>query len=210
MSRRGGRGAGGRRLVYYPFIEIANGPWLRQALFYWDNLSSIVPESMTREGWEMPPELAFLASEGVYEPVFPTLALRHWTRELDETMRQAVRSRTFLDAVAHDEERFLLHTDKVSGWLFRRLSSQGLAVMVDRDWYEVGRTTGFLYMALLAKIVCRVHGPSVPGTDVKEYEDWLFPRATQGEGLACLDVTFQSVLPVPADDAALDDILGFR
>lgn len=30
-------------ILYYPNINIDNGQWLRNALLYWDNISSIVP-----------------------------------------------------------------------------------------------------------------------------------------------------------------------
>ena len=37
-----------RTILYYPTIGIPSGAWLREALFYWDEIGSIVPASYRR------------------------------------------------------------------------------------------------------------------------------------------------------------------
>jgi hypothetical protein len=39
-----------RTVLYYPTISIPDDWWLRQALFYFDQVASIVPQKMTWEG----------------------------------------------------------------------------------------------------------------------------------------------------------------
>lgn len=55
-------------ILYYPTIDIRDGTWLRNALLYWDSISSIVPY----ENYEaLSPELLYLEHCNVYRPVFP-------------------------------------------------------------------------------------------------------------------------------------------
>lgn len=35
-----------RTVLYYPTISIPDGPWLRRALFYFDEVASIVPRTV--------------------------------------------------------------------------------------------------------------------------------------------------------------------
>ena len=44
-------------ILYYPYINIKNEQWIRNALLYWDNISSIVPYTHYDE---LSPELLYL------------------------------------------------------------------------------------------------------------------------------------------------------
>ena len=55
-------------ILYYPTIDIQDGAWLRNAILYWDEVSSIVPyESFS----DLSPELLYLQGLGVYKAVYP-------------------------------------------------------------------------------------------------------------------------------------------
>lgn len=55
-------------ILYYPTIDIQDGAWLRNAILYWDEVSSIVPY----EGYpDFSPEILYLQRLGVYKPVYP-------------------------------------------------------------------------------------------------------------------------------------------
>ena len=66
-----------RTVLYYPTIAIPNTKWLRQALFYFDKVASIVPQILLipdTQKWYVPaltPELEYLHKEGVYAPIDP-------------------------------------------------------------------------------------------------------------------------------------------
>ena len=49
-------------ILYYPTIDIQDGAWLRNAILYWDEVSSIVPY----EGYsDFSPEILYLQRLGV-------------------------------------------------------------------------------------------------------------------------------------------------
>ncbi|MFN8466338.1 MAG: DUF6236 family protein [Caldilineaceae bacterium] len=61
-----------RKLLYYPSIDIPNRQWLRQAVLYWDVVSSIVPQQYFDEHPKTKgAHIEYLQSEGQYEPCDP-------------------------------------------------------------------------------------------------------------------------------------------
>jgi hypothetical protein len=63
-----------RTILYYPTMSVPNGGWLRQALLYWDQIGSIVPEELQKSG-DAPynDDILFLLHEDVFRPVGPDL-----------------------------------------------------------------------------------------------------------------------------------------
>lgn len=55
-------------ILYYPTINIQDGTWLRNAILYWDEVSSIVPYENYPD---FSPELLYLQELGVYKAVYP-------------------------------------------------------------------------------------------------------------------------------------------
>lgn len=55
-------------ILYYPTINIQDGAWLRNAILYWDEVSSIVPHE---NYLDFSPELLYLQKSGVYKAVYP-------------------------------------------------------------------------------------------------------------------------------------------
>jgi hypothetical protein len=51
-------------ILYYPTINIQDGTWLRNAILYWDEVSSIVPYENYPD---FSPELLYLQELGVYK-----------------------------------------------------------------------------------------------------------------------------------------------
>lgn len=65
-------------ILYYPTINIPNGIWLRNALLYWDEVSSIVPDNF--QDAELSSELLFLREEGFFRPLSPSNFLNNVDR----------------------------------------------------------------------------------------------------------------------------------
>jgi hypothetical protein len=159
----------------------------------------------------------YLTTKGAYRAVNPIEARMGADSKLINAMNdkflKTISSPSF--ASAREERPSMdLHIDKLTfdlaGELFRLGLAEGTAAR-SPFWIRVGPHIGLLYMSLLAKVFCYVSdNPMVPGTDEPRYEEWLFPRASKGERLACLDVTFQRMLPVPSSGKPLEDILEFR
>jgi hypothetical protein len=61
-----------RTILYYPTISVPTGNWLRQAILYWDEVSSIVPKS-----WDeklliaYTQDIQYLKSEGEFRSIDP-------------------------------------------------------------------------------------------------------------------------------------------
>lgn len=61
-----------RTILYYPTINIPSNEWLRNAVLYWDEVSSIVPYD-----WRQDPTIAvsqdidLLEGEGLFRPIHP-------------------------------------------------------------------------------------------------------------------------------------------
>ena len=77
-----------RTVLFYPTISIPNGPWLRQAVFYFDKVASIVPRELDYNGNLGPlylptsPEIDFLIGEDIFHAVSPEvlwLKNNEWT-----------------------------------------------------------------------------------------------------------------------------------
>ena len=212
---------GERTILYYPYVRPKADSWLRHALLYWDRVAAFVPETLDYRSNVVPsdtnfpvstPETEYLRDQGVFFPVRPELVLQRQDRlaeALNEKFVSLVSSASFANA-RREPHTFWLHEDKGNLWMWKRLLDAQLA---DRaaPGVQVGPTVGLYYLSLLAEFLCHAEKTSmVPGTDESRYEDWLFPRTSHGERLACLDVAFERILPVPADDVPLDDILAFR
>ena len=56
------------RALYYPTIDITNEQWLKTAILYWDEISTIVPSSIDHPYRQRTTQ--FLADEGVIRPLF--------------------------------------------------------------------------------------------------------------------------------------------
>lgn len=61
-----------RTILYYPTINIPTNDWLKNAVLYWDEVSSIVPYD-----WRQDPtitiskDIDFLEDEGLFRPIHP-------------------------------------------------------------------------------------------------------------------------------------------
>ena len=62
-------------ILYYPYIKIEDGKWLRNAILYWDKIASIVP-SIDYDEYHSS-EVDFLEDQGMYIPVNPRIITDH-------------------------------------------------------------------------------------------------------------------------------------
>jgi len=170
LARRS-RMAGSRRtILYYPSIVIPDGPWLRQALLYFDDLGSIFPTKLTLtwedqgEAAELPEHMKILHGEGQYRRFAPEYLLKTvqggdgWqvVSELGNQLRTLVQSEAFAKRLpANDARHYVrVHAVKVSPTVFGILADAGLAsqpMLEDGDqWHRVEETVAHLYLGMLA------------------------------------------------------------
>lgn len=91
-------------ILYYPTIDIQDGNWLRNAVLYWDSVSSIVP---FEEYDQLSPELKYLKENGVYFPSFPAdLFQSRYADEFSTTFLSRLKNYTSQKTtVSHIEQR---------------------------------------------------------------------------------------------------------
>ena len=227
MSQNQGSETVNRTILYYPTIALPEGEWLRQALLYWDQVSSIVPMRYDMESdRNVPvipytPDVEFLCDENVFRPTSPDdffkLEDRFDTQEQFFTeLKRIVKSEGFQGHLPSNENRQFtasIHHNKVSDRVFEWLQKKGLAKRRNEghEWFSFEKHTGLLYMALLAKYLSDIDANhTMPGTALKTYESLIFDSPSLKEGYACLDVRYRNVLPIPRDDVPFADILDFK
>jgi hypothetical protein len=208
-----------KTILYYPTITIPAGPWLRQALLYWDEIGSIVPyDHFLRSLVPYSDDIGWLANEGVFRPFDPELM---WgsgglVDEFKNELAETVASSEFRRLLPPKNTRRLsarVHKDKVSHEIYEFLEAEQLAREEQRDptWYYFEHATALLYMAKLAKYLAAGDmKPTVIGTDLREYEDLNLRTGALQNGVVSLTAGFLNVLPVPREDVPMGDILNFK
>lgn len=211
-----------RTILYYPTISVPTGTWLRQALLYWDEIGSIVPQRWDDSAFiPYTPDIEYLRAEGEFRPFRPETLIRQpkgweYLQAFEKELQSTVTSVGFQRLLGPKHKWQLvshIHHDKVSHELFDFLAREGLAT-VDREnpgWYLFEGKTALLYMSVLAKYLADIDiQATVPGTDRREYEKLIYDAPSRGRGFACLDTRFRNALPIPRDDVPLSEILEFK
>lgn len=109
-------------ILYYPKINIQDGTWLRNALLYWDEVSSIVPYENFAD---LSPELLYLQKLGIYHAVYPQeLFFSDFSEDFCnciirriETYERAVTEKSS----AIQSERVMIHKNKMYAPALREL-----------------------------------------------------------------------------------------
>jgi Family of unknown function (DUF6236) len=214
-------------ILYYPTIDVPTDDWLRQALLYWDEVGSIVPEQ-----WEADhkyrDDIRYLKDEGEFRPFRPKDfiqavsfedARKRFEKEfqllwLSELRREPQDPETSL---IHPE-MWAIHREKLSHSMVSFFAeaniikqSKGHQSKGHYDWYRLPRKTALLYMGLLAKYVADVDSEfAIPSTGDRNYERLIYDVGPPGQGIACIDVRFRSALPIPRSDVPLRAIVDFK
>lgn len=222
-----------RTILYYPTISIPNGEWLRQALFYFDEVASIVPQVVRFSGetgelfLPLTPELEYLRAEEVFRPIAPEkLFLKesgdNWedAHRLGDEFRVSVLNTQFRKQVG---TRFVrVHRNKLSGTNMDFLEAEGLLKYelpeerkeerkYEEKWFLVEERTALLYMSMLAQALADVDmQATIPGTDRPDYEELVYATRSPENAIPCVETYLRDVLPVPRQDVSFEDILAFK
>lgn len=211
-------------ILYYPSIKIEDGAWLRNAILYWDRVSSIVPGFNYNEVNSI--EVEYLWSAGIYEPIYP-IDMQNDERLCQEFCKQVKknlkRRRRFSDRqrfsqVHMDKMRMpsenMVHIDKTPKSILDYLLDEGIAKRnCDGPWINMSEQDANIYMATLAKYLARIHGNIEIGTD--DSTKFLFPYVAQRskrklDKQVYLDIAMQNILPMPNENISIQDIIDFR
>ncbi|MFL0122928.1 hypothetical protein V2611_14125, partial [Tenacibaculum maritimum] len=187
-----------RNILYYPTIDIPNEEWVRSAVLYWDEISSIVP--MDYEGKPVrnySPNIQYLKHKGVFRPIKPETLFESPNINVRENFElefleiiespefKRVRPPNTRYSVIHSkkmdihrdklnvQQTFKIHNDKVSSNLLNHLLDRELIVRetIEEEWIKVDSKVALLYMSLLAKYIAEIDKEStIIGTDHYSYE----------------------------------------
>lgn len=222
-----------RTILYYPTINIPNEKWLRHALLYWDEISSIVPntyDSRIMDG--LSPNIHYLINEGQFRPMQPEdLIIKgdNWQEfeQFRNEFRKIVESETFQHFLQRRYKPFsrihidkvgrrdvaMVHGNKTSDSIFHFLEEKGLAKRHDSDheWLFFEKNTAYLYMSLLAKYLADIDSNQTTiGTDYQVYEKFNFKRVTESEGFPVISLSLDNVLPSPKGNVPFERIIDFK
>jgi hypothetical protein len=221
-----------RTILYYPTIDIPTTSWLRHAVLYWDEVSSIVPKSWEDKILvELSPDIHYLMNEGHFRPIKPEDLIfkkdngevfGQFQREFEEIVssrqfRVFIQRRHKSDYQIHVNKIGVnslsrIHGNKTSDSILHFLIEKGLAKQERKDdWLLFEHNTALLYMSLLAKYLADIDSNQTTiGTDYVAYEKFNFKRVSNDAGFPVVSFNLERVLPTPKDNVPFEKIIDFK
>lgn len=210
-------------ILYYPTISINDGPWLRAAALYWDEVCSIVPSPCLDR---LSPELNYLLEQGQYRPIYPQQIL--YSGCSDEFFRTIKRRFRYTPSVAGRREREfrhvhrhkveipgiydMIHYNKIPpdmrDWL---LESGAIVLTGDNEWVEMESRLAGIYMRTLAEFIAKYdENDVVIGTDRRSSIHDIYHGSAAAVRNRVMALTLTQCLPVPAPNIGYEKILDFK
>lgn len=196
-------------ILYYPTIKIEDGVWLRNALLYWDKVSSIVPGSNYNDANSA--EVEYLWDVGLYEPIYPI------EMQSDEDLCKEFCKKVKKNIKRHknySKTYSKIHIEKTPSSILDYLLDEGIAKRnCDGPWINMNERDANVYMATLARYLAKIHGNVEIGTD--NCRKFLYPYIPEKskkkmDRQIYLNIAMQDILPVPNLDSPLEDIIDFK
>lgn len=214
-------------ILYYPTINIQDGSWLRNAILYWDEVSSIVPYENYPD---FSPELLYLQELGVYKAVYPReLFFSEFAEDFCDSIVKrisAYESRATNNGTQNGRVR--VHKKKIYAPAlhelihYRKLPPQLLDYFGDKryindyntdGWMEIDNKIAQIYMRTLAEYSIKCSGKDIVlGTDTSTHSREIYsPSRNRADIQAqCCKINIVNCLPQPSMDVSFEDILEFK
>ena len=160
------------RALYYPTIDITNENWLKTAVLFWDEINTIVPESIDNPYKEISTQ--YLFDEGILKP----LRVRSDMDTIEELTTDVLKylntneglqlltpqnqgnARIHMDKIPREIREGRIHPQKLP-YEIRRQLERGFD---NNEWVQVNLPFAIFYMTLLANKLCNDNSIS-PLTD---------------------------------------------
>ncbi len=203
-----------KSVLYYPTINIKNNDWLKNALLYYDNIYSIVPDDYDYD--KFTPEIKYLFDENIYVPLDPQILL-------DDEIYPEFEKELFKQLYIRCEEYDIIKTIEPSFGIMRcrklkeyiwKFMQENNIVRRYFDKYAV-MDVGYIksITALMAKYIAyleNIKNPNeiiVPSTDKAEnfkygFDGMYFQRKYIS--------TLYKFMPTPFSDTPLERIIDFK
>lgn len=223
-----------RTILYYPTIDVPTNSWLRHSLLYWDEISSIIPQSWSENYRDnLSPDINYLIDEEQFRPIKPDeLIEKGSNRELLQAFQQEFidtissnsfqafikqrpfyTSRLHIDKVSRTKMVSRVHRNKTSDDIFYFLEDLGLATRNEDygECFQFENHTALIYMSLLAKYLAEVDEKQTTiGTDYGIYEKFNFKKVNETRGFPVVSFSLNNVLPIPTPNVPLEKIIDFK
>ena len=214
-------------ILYYPTINIQDGTWLRNAILYWDEVSSIVPYENYPD---FSPELLYLQELGVYKAVYPrNLFFSEFAEDFCNSIVKRISAyelRTTNNGTQNSRVR--MHKNKIYTPAlhelihYRKLPPQLLDYFGDRryihdyntdGWMEIDSKIAQIYMRTLAEYSIKCSGQDIVlGTNTSTHSREIYNSSRNRADLQaqCCKINIENCLPQPSMDVSFEDILEFK
>ena len=203
-------------LLYYPTFKIPAHEWLTDALLYWDQVGSIVPERMKKV--LNTPNIRYLMDEDCYrrfEPA-PAFGQIQGASTFEAELTNRLDSPAFAQALANDSggQLWSVAFEKMTQQAWEILAARNLTAdkHFTTSWLRVRRPAAIVYMGLLADRIAQSDENSYikPSTDQELYEDLVFRGTDLATSLQAVSLKMQNLLPKAAPDTELRTLLEFK
>ena len=216
-------------ILYYPRINIQDGAWLRNAILYWDEVSSIVPYE---NYGDLSPELLYLQSLGVYSAVYPQDLF--FSEYADDFCKSIVRRISAYDrSLARNPNMIrgknvhihknkiyapalheLIHYRKLPPNLLTFLNEKRFVDDYNADgWMEIDSKIAQIYMRTLAEYSIKCSSKDIVlGTDTAMHSREIYrsARSRSDTRTQCCRINIEKCFPQPSLDVSYEDILAFK
>lgn len=223
-----------RNILYYPTINIPSADWLRNAVLYWDEVSSIVPRfSPDENSFRLSDDIHYLTQENQFRSIHPDTLFEDYdlSSQFSEEIKAVIDSPQFNLILTQSKRRMSsihrskggeaihskgsahIHRDKGNHDLFHYLEKKNLTVRdrANPEWYYIEAHTGLLYMSILAKYLAeKDEEQTVVGTDLRAYERINFkPLSVLGK-TSVMSFDLKGLIPSPASNVSFRQIVEFK
>ncbi len=213
-----------KRILYYPNINITNDVWLRNAVIYWEEVSSIMPYQ--DDDYEISPDIIYLMSTGNFIPTRPDEIMmsdlyEDFIMEVEHKFNDYKPSfSSFSNRECVHKSKFKtdlqsIHRTKLSYDIIDLIQKKSNINLNDNEqWVMMDKGLSDIYMSVLAKYLAAIsYEDTSIGTDRVHKQDKIFkPKdgiCDRNNRQSFLNYRFSS-LPVPNSDVPFEDILEFK
>ncbi len=206
-----------RTALYYPQTLIDNPKWLRQAVLYWDEIGSIVPNKhVLNETLKKSYDMQILNERKLYKPFYPLEFFKNDKKFADNWMEDFEnKSKQMQEINIHilppkDAIYQFSYVDMNKNEVYEKVKHY-IPPIGSREFLESKPYTDLL-ISTLAKHIANANTSSItiPYTDKAEYLHLAFPAVHNKTDLLAINLGLVNLLPTPTENVPLVDILNFK
>jgi hypothetical protein len=221
INKKGNISVAKRILLYYPYFDIPSPIWIRSALLYYDQISSIL--IWEPENSPISDLLKNLYSEGIYNPIImPKLENLKQLREFEDSFISFISSDEFKNLLENnpnfnnnrsfeDYRDTFLSIRKFTDKILNFLLSENLANInrYNPERVNVEKIIAIVYMAFLSQFLAAINeNIMIPSTDEKIMEEIVFNL--KDTKLKAGKLFIKDCLPIPDAKVPIEKIIKFR